>query len=90
MYTLIDNQEKNQYEFHIEGHIAKIEYKLKGERIYLIHTEVPKAIGGRGIGSMLVKRVLEDIQDRGLNLVPLCPFVAAYLKEHPEWNLLTT
>lgn len=88
MYNLIDNKEKNQYEIHIDGHLAKIEYKLKGDRIYLIHTEVPKELGGRGIGSQIVKSVLEDIKTRGLVLVPLCPFVKAYMERHPEWNEL--
>ena len=79
MRQLIDNQEHHQYEFHIEGHIAKIEYKKARGKIYLIHTEVPEALKGRGIGTRLVKSVLEDIQEKGLELVPLCPFVKAYL-----------
>ena len=87
-YKLVDNAESEQYEFHIDGRIAKIEYKRKGDKIYLIHTEVPKELGGRGIASALAKQVLEDIEKNGLVLVPRCPFVVSYIKRHPEWKKL--
>lgn len=88
MFQLIDNAQSSQYEFRIEGHIAKIEYKKVNDKIYLIHTEVPNVLEGRGIGSQLIKSVLTDIQEQKLSLIALCPFVAAYLKRHPEWNTL--
>ncbi len=84
-YKLIDNTEKNQYEFHVEGKIALIQYINKRGRIYLTHTEVPASLKNRGIGSSLVLSALEDVKKRDLKLVPLCPFVAAYIKRHPEW-----
>ena len=84
-YTLVDNHNFNQYEFRIGDYLAKIEYKKDDNRIFLTHTEVPPELGGQGIGTELVKQVLEDIKDRGLRLVPLCPFVIAYIKRHPEW-----
>lgn len=56
-YELIDNEENRRYEFRIDGHIAKIEYiKTPNGEIYLTHTEVPRALGGKGIGSQLVER----------------------------------
>jgi predicted GNAT family acetyltransferase/uncharacterized Fe-S cluster protein YjdI len=86
-YELIDNEEKHQYEFHVEGYVPRIEYikSLNGE-IYLTHTEVPAALGGHGIGSQLAEKVLTDIERQGLRLVPLCPFVAGYIHKHPEWK----
>ena len=81
-YELIDNEENRRYEFRIDGHIAKIEYiKTPNGEIYLTHTEVPRALGGKGIGSQLVEKALKD-----LRLVPLCPFVAGYIHKHPEWR----
>ncbi len=86
-YELIDNVGKHQYEFHIEGYIPKIEYiKTNVGEIYLTHTEVPVALEGRGIGSQLIEKALVDIETQGLRLVPLCPFVAGYIKKHPEWK----
>lgn len=86
-YTLIDNREKKQYEFHIDGYTPKIEYiKSETGEIYLTHTEVPVALEGKVIGSQLIKKALEDIKTQGLRLVPLCPFVAGYIQKNPEWR----
>lgn len=87
-YTLIDNEDEKQYEFHIDNELAKIEYVKQPGKIYLTHTEVPESLEGKGIGSTLVRQVLDDIQEKGLKLIPLCPFVAAYLKRHPEYQAL--
>jgi len=87
-YLLIDNTEKKQYEFHIEDDLARIEYIKAQGKIFLTHTEVPARFEGKGIGSALVKQALDDIQQKGLALVPLCPFVAAYINRHPEYSAL--
>lgn len=86
--VLIDNSEAKQYEMHLDGLMAKIEYIKAKDNIYLTHTEVPKALEGKGIGSLLVKTVLQDIAEKDLTLIPMCPFVAAYIKRHPEWRKL--
>jgi predicted GNAT family acetyltransferase len=86
-YELIDNEERRQYEFHVEKYTPKIEYmKSTNGEIYLTHTEVPTQLGGKGIGSQLVEKALKDIEKQGLRLVPLCPFVAGYIHKHPEWK----
>ncbi len=85
---LIDNPDKSQYEFHLEGETPRLEYIKAKDKIYLTHTEVPPVLSGRGIGSALIGAVLEDIDRQELTLVPLCPFVALYLQRHPEWKRL--
>lgn len=86
-YELIDNVENHQYEIRVEGNIAKIEYiKSDNGEIYLIHTEVPAVLGGKGIGSQLAEKVLTDIEQQGLRLVPICPFVAGYIHKYPDWR----
>ncbi len=87
-YPLINNVAQKQYEFHIGDYLPKIEYIKTNEKIFLTHTEVPVALEGKGVGSQLVRKVLEDIEKQGLTLIPLCPFVAAYIKRHPEWRKL--
>ncbi len=90
-YELIDNIDENQYEFRIGKHIAKIEYiKTDKGEIYLTHTETPVELEGQGIASALTKKVLADIEKKGLRLVPLCPFVAGYIRKHPEWGKLVS
>jgi predicted GNAT family acetyltransferase len=87
-YTLIDNEAKKQYEFHIDGEVARIEYIKAQGKIFLTHTEVPEKFEGKGVGSALVSQVLDDIRKKEWGLVPLCPFVAAYINRHPEYKPL--
>jgi uncharacterized protein len=87
-YTLINNEEEKQYEFHIDGLVPRVEYMKVQDHIYLTHTEVPPELEGKNIGKILVKKVLEDIEKKKLILVPLCPFVASYIKRNPEWKRL--
>lgn len=85
---IIDNQERKQYELKVDSFTSRIEYIIAKDKIYLTHTEVPRELEGKGIGSSLVKLVLEDIDKRNLTLIPMCPFVAMYIKRHPEWKRL--
>jgi len=88
-YELINNKPRQQYEFHIEGLIPKIEYIInKDGNVYLTHTEVPYELGGQGVGKQLVEKVLVDIEDNEMHVVPLCPFVAAYIRKNPDWKRL--
>lgn len=87
-YELKNNRINKQFEFHIDGLIPKVEYIRAKDRIFLTHTEVPEELAGQGIGSLLIKAVLEEVERQELTLVPLCPFVAGYIKEHPEWKKL--
>ena len=85
---LNDNEEARQYETYINGLIPRIEYIKVKDKIYLTHTEVPKGLEGKGVGAGLVKAALEDVDRQNLTLIPLCPFVALYIKRHPEWRTL--
>ncbi len=85
----IVNTEKKRLELHTEGYIAFIDYILNNENImFLTHTEVPKELGGKGIGKILVQKSLEFIEENSYKLAPLCPFVAAYLKKNPDKGFL--
>lgn len=87
-YPLINNKAAKQYEFHIAEKVARIEYIQVKNSIYLTHTEVPVGLEGQGIASSLIKATLEDVKSNNWTLVPLCPFVAGYIKKHPEWKSL--
>ncbi|MDR0977398.1 MAG: N-acetyltransferase [Prevotellaceae bacterium] len=86
-FELFDNKESRQYEFHVENRVPRIEYlKTDGGDVYLMRTEVPFGLEGKGIGSRLVEKTLRDIKGQGLRVVPLCPFVTIYINRHPEWK----
>jgi uncharacterized protein len=70
---------------HREGDaVAELQYELDGDRFYLIHTEVPDALGGRGLGGQLVRAALARARRDHLTIVPWCPFARRWLKEHPD------
>ena len=84
---VVDNPAELRYELWVDDRLAgEIRYTLGDGEITLVHTEVEPAFEGRGLGNVLVHDALEDIRARGLRLHPLCPFVAAYLKRHPEYD----
>jgi predicted GNAT family acetyltransferase len=86
-YKLIDNTRERSYEFHIDGEIARIDYAITPDGdIALTHTEVAEPLQGQGIGKALVEASLEDIESRGKKVVPICGFVRAYIRKHPQWK----
>ncbi len=60
-------------------------YRLDGRSMTFTHTEVPPAFEGRGVGSALVRHALDDARRRGLSVVPMCPFVAEFIRRHDEY-----
>ena len=82
-----DNPHHHRFELETDGKLSILVYqKIDDETLALIHTEVDPSLEGKGVGSHLVEGVLEYIERNNLKIVPLCPFVAAYLKRHPDWN----
>lgn len=86
--NLIDNKECNRYEYKIGELYPHIEYRIKENDIYLIHTEIPESLQRKGIGTRLVEDVLKEVEAKGYKLIPLCSFVAGYIKRHPSWARL--
>lgn len=83
--TLRNNKSKSRFELEIDDYIAFVEYVMPSAgAITLLHTEVPKELGGRGVGSILAKAVLENVRAHGLKVEPRCEFLAGYIKKHPE------
>ena len=81
-----DNTDQLQYELETDAGIALMTYRdsPRGHRV-LVHTEVPPAMQGLGVGSRLVKAVLDDARAHGRPIVPACAFVKSYLERHPEY-----
>jgi predicted GNAT family acetyltransferase len=82
---IVDNADERRYEARIEGELAGwVEYGRSETRIVAVHTEVLPEFGGRGIGSALVRRVLDDARAAGQTVTPRCPFFVAHFQRHPE------
>lgn len=84
-YAIRDNVEKHRFEADLgDGSFAIAEYNLLHGKIVFTHTEVPPEHEGQGIGSALIRFALASARERGLKVIPICPFFAAYIKKHAE------
>ena len=86
--TVTNNEAQQRYEVQVDGSLAVVQYERRGNEIVLLHTDVPEALEGRGVGSALARSALEDARARDLTVVPVCPFVSAYIRKHPEYLAL--
>ena len=82
---VVENPARHRFELPLDGHIAFSNYRRADGLLTILHTEVPKELNGRGIGSKLVRGILDIARADGLKVKPLCPFVAAYMDKHPEY-----
>jgi uncharacterized protein len=83
--TIHDNPEETRYEVWQDGQVAGFAYYALGERrITFIHTEIEPEYEGAGLGSRLARFALDDARERGLAVVPRCPFIAGYIHRHPD------
>nr|WP_321236109.1 N-acetyltransferase [uncultured Psychroserpens sp.] len=81
----IDNQ---QFTLNINGEIAKVEYQLRNDKMYLVHSEVPYQLRGRGFGKVLVDKTFEKLTEEGYQAVAICSYIKAVKNRSEKWNTL--
>ena len=84
MSEVVDNRARHRFELEVEGETAFAEYRRERHEHASPTRSCREALDGRGIGSRLVHDALEQVRAEGLKVVPLCPFVEAYIDKHPE------
>ena len=80
-----NNTAASRFEVEVDGSLAVIAYVRDGDTLTFTHTKVPAALEGRGIASQMAHAALEYAQAHHLTVVPLCPFVASYIRRHQEY-----
>ena len=80
------NDARTRYELSVDGKLAVSEYNRLANAVMFTHTEVPEALEGPGVGAALVRGALDDVRAQGLRVIPLCPFVTAFIRRHPEYG----
>jgi predicted GNAT family acetyltransferase len=85
---LVNNQAIHNFEMVVDGHRAFIDYQQKGDKVFLIHTEVPVELEGKGVATALVEKTFKHLEANNLKIVPYCAYVKGFLKRHPEWERL--
>jgi len=86
---IVNNKERRQFEIHVGDMLARLKYRIGEDTMELIHTEVPKALAGRGLAGQLAQTALEYAAAHRLQVIPTCPYVQTYLKRHPDYSKLT-
>jgi predicted GNAT family acetyltransferase len=83
---VIDNPDKSRYELHVGGEVAGIvAYRIRGQAIDLLHTEVDPGFQGGGLASKLAQATLDDARARHLEALPTCPYIRSWLRRHPDY-----
>ena len=83
---LIHDEENRQFRMEIEGFIALVDYHIQDNVWVLTHTKVPQELGGRGIGTRLVQMVLDALDEKNIQVIPQCPFIAAFIEKRPKYQ----
>ena len=83
-----NNTADRRFEVRLDGQLAVTEYERSDTTITFTHTEVPEGLRGRGLAGELAQTALEYARDEQLEVVPQCPFVAGYIRSHPEYQPL--
>jgi uncharacterized protein len=83
---IFNNTSKHRYELAVDGHVAATYYKIADGVITFVHTEVPPELGGKGIGSKLIKGALDQVRSDGLKVIPECPFVKAFIDKNAVYQ----
>jgi len=82
------NEARQRFETTVDGHLCVADYQRRGDIVWVSHTGVPEAVGGRGIAAELVRVALEWVEAQGLKVQPSCSYVAVYMRRHPETQAL--
>jgi len=85
--TVVRRPDERRYELLLAGeHVGELVYRERGgDVVAFLHTEVDPNVQRRGLGTALVVGALDDARDRGQRVVPICPFVDAYIRRHPDY-----
>ena len=83
---IADNPASHRFELTAHGAVAAYaEYNTLKQGLLFTHTEVLPAYEGQGFGSRLARFALDDVRRRGVKAIPVCKFIAGFIRKHPEY-----
>jgi predicted GNAT family acetyltransferase len=81
-----DNEPEQRFEIWVDGDLAGFaRYQPQGRDYAFMHTEIDDRFEGQGLGSALVRSLLETMREGGAKVLPYCPFVRGYIDRHPDY-----
>ena len=85
--VVADAPRRRRFEVSVDGELAGfLVYREKSGLLALVHTEVDERFEGRGLGGRLARFALDQARERGLAVLPFCPFVNAWMQRHPDYT----
>ncbi len=85
--TVQDNPDRRRFEILLDGDVGGFaDYRVRDGAVAVVHSEVDPAHRGKGLGGVLAARTLDILRERGVRVVPACPFFKKYVAEHPEYD----
>jgi hypothetical protein len=78
------NPQASRFEAFVDGALCRTDYRMSGNVMHIVHSEVPLALEGRGLAGQVVRAALEYARANGLKVVPVCGYVRAYMRRHKE------
>jgi len=87
--SVVNSTDRRRFEVLEGDQLAYLEYELFKDKVVFKHTEVPLGLEGRGLGGALARNALDWARTEGLRVIPVCPFVAAWIARHPDYAELT-
>lgn len=85
---VIHDKNKRQFTMEVDGQIAKVDYELKADKMYLVYSEVPFNIRAQGIGKVLVEKTFEKLTEEGYEAVAVCGYVKSVARNNEKWKAI--
>lgn len=86
MPIVVRNEAASRFETVVDGWLCVADYRIEEGRIVLTSVRVPPAVEGRGIAGALTRAALDWASEQGMDVLPLCPYVQAWLRRHPDYR----
>ena len=83
-FAIQNNPAAMRFEAVVDGMLCRSDYRMHGDTMMLVHTEVPAQLEGKGIASALVKAAFKHAADNSMDVLPVCSYVRAWVQRHPE------
>ena len=85
--TVRNNPEASRYEALLDGEVVGLaDYRLSGQTMEITHTETDAGHQGQGIAGQVVRTALDDAREKGLSVIPTCPYAEKWISEHPDYQ----
>jgi len=82
-----DDPGQSRFEILVDGTVGGFAaYRIRDDRVIITHSEIDRRFRGQGLGGQLAEQTLDQLRDRGVRVVPACPFFAGYVAEHHQWD----